>query len=178
MEDTPIEERPGGGAGSLAVAAPTAPGTASSRLTGRYEHRIDGKGRLVLPANHRGHFRAGGYLQVWEGKCLALLTDHGFENMVAHVRRQVLEQGSASGTSVGATMRVAYAATEHVTPDVQGRFIIPPRFRDRAPLSSPVTVIGALDRCEIWLPEALAGEDPSAPNVLEIIQAGYESYPR
>ena len=115
---------------------------------------------------------------MWEGKCLALFTRAGFDRLVDHVREEILRQGSASGTSISTAMRYAYAAADEVAPDAQGRFIIPPRFRDRAPASTPVSVVGALDRIEIWIPEALDAEDPSAPNILEIIQAGYESHPR
>lgn len=151
------------------------------RLTGQYEHRIDRKGRVVLPAAYRPSFVGGGYLQVWQNERLALLTMAGWEHWTAHVRSQILNgnaESARSAASVEKLMELVYRAAFRLVPDAQGRFIIPPRFRDWAPLDSEVHITGALDRIEIWLPEALADEDPAAAVFLDLIQNSYESHDR
>ncbi len=167
--------RPEGSAGAATVDGD------GLRLTGRHDRTVDAKGRLVLPSPHRAHFEAGGHLQLWGGNRLGLLTPTGFTHYIESVRRKLADTLAASGApevSVEQVMSAAYESAEQVHPDAQGRFIIPPRFRDLAPLGSPVVVTGALDRVDIWTPERYAAREPAAFNILEIMQDDYEADPR
>ena len=49
------------------------------RFFGRYEHSLDGKGRVILPAKFRAPFAVGGYLTEHLDGCLALWTPEEFE---------------------------------------------------------------------------------------------------
>ena len=44
-----------------------------ARFFGRFEHGLDAKGRVILPAKFRVHFEHGGYLSQYTSRCLALL---------------------------------------------------------------------------------------------------------
>lgn len=162
--------------GALAVAA--ASPTPAPLLTGEFNHKIDNKGRLVLPAGFRSSYSSGGHLQVWQGTHLTLFTDDGFRTWVADSRQRLLDRGEMSGSSLQTAIRKLSKAAERVTPDAQGRFIVPPRYRGLAPLSTEVVVIGMFDRLEIWLPEALAAEDPASEVDLAMLQDDYESHHR
>jgi MraZ protein len=47
-------------------------------------------------------------------------------------------------------VRAFAADAREVRPDTQGRIMIPPHLRDYAGLDTEVTVIGAIDRIELW----------------------------
>ena len=54
----------------------------ATKFFGRYEHAVDPKGRVILPAKFRASFEHGGYLtQFWDG-CLALWTPEEFEKQM------------------------------------------------------------------------------------------------
>lgn len=147
-------------------------------LSGEFNHKVDSKGRLVLPSGFRANFAGGGHLQEWQGTHLTLFTDDGFRVWVAGTRQRLLDRGDLTGASLQTAIRKLGKAAERVTPDAQGRFMVPPRFRRLAPLDTEVVVIGMFDRIEIWLPEALADEDPDSEVDLAMLQDDYESHHR
>lgn len=159
-------------AGDGSVAAPAAPSLLS--LSGRYEHRVDRKGRFVLPSAFRRHFAAGGHLQEWQGACLTLFTAGGWETWVDFNR----EQFKAGGHNASELVRRMRSQAEMVEIDGEGRFVMPPRFRGLAPLDHPVAVLGQHDRVEIWLPEHLDAQDAAVGNVIEINMDDYENHDR
>lgn len=163
-----------GGAVALSAAAPVQP----PLLTGEFNHKIDSKGRLVLPSGFRSSYSGGGHLQVWQGTHLTLFTDAGYRIWATDTRQRLIDRGEMTGASLQTAIRKLARAAERVTPDAQGRFIVPPRFRGLAPLNTEVVVLGMFDRIEIWLPEALADEDPSSEVDLAMLQDDYESHPR
>lgn len=62
--------------------------------------------------------------------------------------------------------RLVFANASDVTPDKQGRILIPPRLREYANLDGEVVVTGLSNYIELWDPEAwneererVAGED-------------------
>ena len=115
---------------------------------GGYEHSIDEKGRVILPAKFRPAFERGGYLSEHHGGCLALWTPEEFDNQLA-IRQAEAAQGGESRN----LMRLWAQASEEVEIDRQGRMMIPSRLREFAGLSGAVSVNGAVDRVELWNPE-------------------------
>lgn len=118
------------------------------KFFGRYEHGLDPKGRVILPAKFRAHFEHGGYLtQYWEG-CLALWTPEEFEKQMV-----AMEAAQEQGRSERNLARVWASGTQEVEVDRQGRLFISPPLRGFAGLESGVLVHGALNRIELWSPE-------------------------
>ncbi len=119
-----------------------------ARFFGRYEHSLDGKGRVILPARFRGAFAGGGYLTQYQDGCLALWTGDEFDKQM----EAMLERAS-SGRQDRNLARL-WASTSHdVDVDGQGRMVIPVRLREYAGLTADVLVQGAIDRVELWNPE-------------------------
>lgn len=82
---------------------------------------------------------------VFDRSCLGLWTEHSFGLFEQRLHRQRRQELSGKGPR-----RALFAATSQVTPDSQGRFVIPERLRQAAGLESDVVVIGNIDHLEIW----------------------------
>ena len=113
-------------------------------FVGTYDHTLDGKGRLVLPAKFRSHFADAAYLSPWAG-CVALWTAERFEVMVRRLEEEV-----RAGATDANVLRGLAARSEEVRPDAQGRIMIPARLQSFAKLERDLVVCGAIDWIEIW----------------------------
>lgn len=121
------------------------------KFFGRYEHSLDPKGRIILPAKFRTHFESGGYLtQYWEG-CLALWAPAEFEKQMT-----TMEVAQELGRSERNLARVWASGTQEAEVDKQGRLFIAQPLRTFAGLDTGVLVNGALNRIELWNPERWA----------------------
>ena len=133
------------------------------RFVGRFEHSLDGKGRLVLPARLRPPFDGlGGYLAKGQEGCLALWPHERYEERLALLEAQADVTGDKRDR---ARVRL-FASAEHVVPDVQGRIAIAAYLQQWAGLDpARVLVRGANRIVELWnLPrweelESLAEQD-------------------
>lgn len=113
-------------------------------FVGTFEHSLDEKGRVVLPAVFRHHLAERGFLSQYD-QCLGLWTPEAFEEVARRLTERV-RAGEASQLALR-----AFSANAHeVKPDSQGRIVIPERLREFAGLDRDVVIIGALDRVEIW----------------------------
>ena len=115
-----------------------------TRFVGTHEHGLDDKGRMVLPAKIRAQLGETGMVGMADG-CLGLWTIDGFDAIADRLAAAV-EEGAADP----AVLRKFMAFAAEVTPDQQGRVVIPQVLRDHAGLGSEVVVNGRRDRAEIW----------------------------
>jgi MraZ protein len=113
-------------------------------FVGTFEHSLDGKGRLVLPAKFRHYLAERAVVTQWE-HCLALWTEEGFEDVANRFRERVRNQEIPP-----ASLRAFAATADEVHPDSQGRILLLPRLRTFAGLATKVTLIGSLTHIEIW----------------------------
>lgn len=111
---------------------------------GEFEHSLDDKGRVILPAKFREHVSEGGFITKSDG-CLALYTNEEFDRK-ADEMKEAAKRGRQDRTRV----RAFAAGTSEVTPDRQGRIAIPASLRQFARLEGDVMITGAIDRIEIW----------------------------
>ena len=118
------------------------------RFVGRYEHSLDTKGRVILPAKFRGPFERGGYLTQHTEGCLALWTLGEFERRM----EVMLERAEAGHSDERNRARVWASNSAEIEVDRQGRMAIPAHLRSFAKLDAEVLVTGAIDRIELWNP--------------------------
>ena len=114
------------------------------RLVGIYEHGLDDKGRMVLPAKIRARLGETGMVGMLD-HCLGLWTLDRFDA----VSDRLLAKAEAGEAPMNTYRQFMMFAAE-VTPDVQGRVVIPQKLREYAHLGSEVVVTGRGDRAEIW----------------------------
>jgi MraZ protein len=139
------EGAPGDAATTAESAVATTARAAGPRFfTGTYEHSVDDKNRLVLPAAFRPRLAAGAYIGPLDG-CLGLWPDDQIDAVFAR-----WEEGVALGLVSSEAFDAFVAATFPVQPDAQGRVVVHRTLREFADLSGPVLVVGARQRLGIW----------------------------
>lgn len=112
---------------------------------GEFEHSLDAKGRVILPAEIRELLGEKGFMTKVLDGCLAIYRPEEFEKVQAAVQ----EYGKR-GRKERNVARTFSAGTRPITPDKQGRVPIPPQLRHFAELDGDVKVIGNTNRVEIW----------------------------
>lgn len=123
-----------------------------SGFLGRYEYQMDGKGRVSLPAAFRRQVDGDRFVLLqWEEPYLTLFP----EGEWALYRERLLEF-RRSGKAAAHHVREILANAAEVSPDGQGRILVPARLQAAAGLEGTVLLHGNLDRIEIWDPERYA----------------------
>ena len=116
---------------------------------GRYQHTIDPKGRLSVPAKFRDALAQFGdaLVVVPNEHCLEVHPLAEWERFEARLREQ-----SGLRTDVQALSRLYISRAKEVALDAAGRILIPPDTRAQAGLpKKEVTLVGGgLARFEVW----------------------------
>ncbi len=118
-----------------------------ARFLGRFEHSLDAKGRVILPAKYRPPFERGGFLAQHLDGCLALWTPEEFDVQMTEMVERARQSGADRNMA-----RLWASSSFEVEVDRQGRMPIPAHLREFADLQSDVLVLGAIDRVELWNP--------------------------
>lgn len=115
-------------------------------LLGEFEHTIDDKNRLTLPARFRQSFADGVVITRGIEPCLAVYTQEGWEDFVS-VRLAGLDRFSREARDM---RRYLFSATVEAELDKQGRVTLPAGLMGKADLGRDVIVAGAGDYLEVW----------------------------
>ena len=114
-------------------------------MTGTYEHSIDAKGRLFIPARLREELGVTFYLAMGVDACLAIYPQASWDRLPQKFASLPMRQSKA--------MRPLFANAAECEPDSQGRIVIPQKLRRYAGLEKDAVIIGVHDRAEIWSAE-------------------------
>ena len=118
---------------------------------GRFPHTIDGKGRLSIPAKFREALAAQ------EERTVFLLESDDYITSFPHHEWQQLEakirERGALRPEVREFLRTVYSGAVETEVDRSGRILIPQAFRETAGLTRDVTIVGTMNRFEIWSKE-------------------------
>jgi len=116
---------------------------------GEYEHTVDAKGRLIIPSRLREVIvkRELAPLTICQGldQCLFLFGEKDWKEFEDRLRSLPLEQADARRVT-----REFFSSAAPCELDKQGRIMIPGKLRKYAALDGDVTVMGVLNRIEIW----------------------------
>ena len=112
---------------------------------GEYEHAIDLKGRLALPAKFRSELSGGVIVTRGLDHCLFVFTHREWETLVAKLMNLPLAQANSR-----AFVRLMLAGATECGLDGQGRILIPEYLRKYAGLAKAAVVAGLVQRIEIW----------------------------
>jgi MraZ protein len=141
-------------------------------LLGEFEHTIDDKGRLTLPARFREALAGGVVLTRGMDGCLYAYSKADWEALVSS-RLATLDPLRKEGRLM---QRFFFSGAAEAEPDRQGRVMIPAALADSAKLQKDVVVAGVYDHLEIWdratWREHLKEVEGSAEHVAERLATG------
>jgi MraZ protein len=121
---------------------------------GQYQHTIDNKGRLTIPARYRE-------LLDTEGAYITRGFDHNLMVLpVPYFNRMSHEANQLSVTDPRARLlkRLLYGNAGMVEIDRAGRILIPQFLREVVGLDGEAIVVGVGDYFEVWSPEMWSGQ--------------------
>ena len=110
---------------------------------GTYQHNIDLKGRVIMPAKFREEL--GGIFYITRGldNCLSVLSNSDWDSLVEKLR-------GLPSSQTKDIQRFLFSGAAELEPDKQGRVLIPQPLRDYAGLTKDVVIIGTGLKAEIW----------------------------
>ena len=123
-------------------------------LSGEFDHTLDPKGRVTLPARYREYFQHGAYLVLFPGKepCISVFHPDSWEEFDA---KNIEPLRAFEDEEDDWRVREIYSNHDFVEPDKQGRVLLPASRIKDLKLSGKLKILGARTHLEIWNPETL-----------------------
>lgn len=127
-------------------------------MTGQYQHSLDAKGRLFIPARLREELGDVFYVCRGQDGCLSVFSSDNWERFLDSLKNRPYSEVKK--------LRSFFASTDKCTPDAQGRILISQGLRDYAGLEKEAVVIGIANRAEIWSADRWAAEQAKTEDTL------------
>jgi len=114
-------------------------------LIGEYQHTIDEKKRLAIPAKMRKELGKGAVLTRGLDNCLVLYPLKEWEKLAEKLSKLPTGQVEARGLA-----RVIMSGAVAVEFDALGRILVPDYLKQYASIEKNVVIAGVFSRVEIW----------------------------
>ena len=111
-------------------------------MTGEYQHNLDSKGRLFIPARLREELGNVFYVTLSMDKFLSAYSAESW--------RDFSDKVNAMPYVKQRKMRPLFAYAAKCELDAQGRILLPQNLRDYAGLNKNVTFVGCNNHAELW----------------------------
>ena len=111
-------------------------------MTGEFQHNLDAKGRLFIPARMREELGSVFYVTLSMDKSLSAYSGESWQNFTDKVNAMPYVKQHK--------MRALFAYAAKCELDPQGRILIPQNLRDYAGFTKNVTVVGCNNHAELW----------------------------
>ncbi len=132
---------------------------------GRYEHNIDEKGRLTIPARYRELLENGAYVTQGFYHNLIVHPVSAFEELFSKVNHLAFTDPIARQLK-----RFIFSTAERCEFDKTGRILLPQFLRESAQLNEEAMIVGAGAYFEIWSPQNWAKQDESMQDTETTVQ--------
>lgn len=122
--------------------------TGDYHFIGEYDHNVDSKNRVILPSSIRQDLTQDETLVVTPAiePCLALFPYDRWEEFLMSEELQGLTADSRK------FRRALASKASETSLDSQGRILVPDKLKEIAGIDDKVTVVGNIDRVELWSP--------------------------
>jgi MraZ protein len=129
---------------------------------GQYEHNLDAKGRMTIPANFREQTFDGVFVTEGFDHNLSVYSKQHFEAIA-----QNLAKTSLTNPASRELRRKIFSNSAELAYDPAGRILVPARLREMAGIKGSVVIVGIGDSFELWAVDAwkeqeLRLSDPNA----------------
>jgi MraZ protein len=114
-------------------------------LVGTYEHKIDTKGRVVLPAKLREEVGSSVVSTIGIDKCISIYPKAKWDDVLDKFQQLSFSKGKSRGL-----MRLILSSASELQIDVAGRVLIPNFLREHAEIDQDICLIGVNDHIELW----------------------------
>jgi len=136
---------------------------------GEYQHNLDEKGRLAIPAKFRAKHSEGAVVTRGLDNCLFLYTADEWQKLASKLASLPI-----SKSNTRAFARLMLAGAMDVSLDKQGRIVLPEYLRKYASLKKKSIVAGLYNRLEIWDEDAWdkykAGTEKQSGDIAEALE--------
>jgi MraZ protein len=116
---------------------------------GRFEHSIDGKGRVSIPAKFREilkrDYASDQLIITIFDSCLV-----AYPLAEWQLFEEKMKEFSQLKKEAKSFLRYFYSGAMECAIDYPGRILIPPQFREHADLNKEIVFVGVMNRFEIW----------------------------
>ena len=138
-------------------------------LFGGYDHNIDKKGRVFIPAKLREELGEEFYIcrSIFGKRCLCVYSQSEWDKLVEQI-------STLPNTKSSAVKRFLYDGAFNVEFDTQGRILVPTPLREYAGFDSEVHIIGMDTNLEIW--DSKAWEEEKANTTFESVALSLEGF--
>ena len=114
---------------------------------GQFQHNLDEKGRLMIPARYRELLAAGAFITQGFDRCLMVMTDAYFAQVYDRINSMNLADPTAR-----LLRRLILSNAYSVEVDKVGRILVPGNLRQVIALNGEAIVAGQGDYFEVWNP--------------------------
>ena len=111
-------------------------------LIGEYQHAIDEKGRIALPAKFRKVLTDGVVVTKFLDPCLHIYPVDQWRRFAERISQLPLSKIDAG--------RMAFSQASYCEIDSQGRILIPSSLLDKAGIKNRAVIVGLHTRGELW----------------------------
>ena len=112
-------------------------------FVGEHKHSLDAKNRLFIPAKYRDMLGDSFYITRKMEKCLAIYSESEWSKLTDKLN-------TLPDSVVGSIKQFLYSKTISVSPDSQGRVVLPPELLTYAGIEKNTVIIGVGDHLQIW----------------------------
>ena len=134
-------------------------------LIGEYNHTLDDKNRVSLPAKFRKEMGKSVVLAPGFDNCVSVFTVSEWKKFA----EQLASESSQLERDRRKLNRVWFGQASQVDVDSLGRILVPETLKDRAGLKTKVVVIGVQDRAEIWNEESWSAYKRAAEQEADVL---------
>jgi len=114
-------------------------------LVGTYDHKLDSKGRLVLPARFRQELGSIVVCTIGIDRCISLYSSEKWERVLEKLQQLPFSKGKSREL-----MRLILSSASELQIDSAGRILVPTILREHAKLDTDISLIGVNDHLELW----------------------------
>lgn len=114
---------------------------------GEFEHNIDSKGRLTIPAKFKDQLAGGLVVTRGLDGCLWIYSREEWQKVAEKIAKL-----SMTNTEARRFTRFMFSSASESIPDRNGRVIIPQKLLQHASIEREVVVAGVMNKIEIWNP--------------------------